>query len=306
MKTILTTRVHGGWEYEFAKIGYPILRVVQEEKDTEWRYLNNMRPAPPNVTCILAEDIDKYRDEIGCAVINDRSKLRKYRKLNVPKFFVPHTIENAQAYHEFKDDYHVVNTLKYTEELCGVKGSLIYSSVSLGNYEGYDLRKSEKVIVSNCANVLDRPSFAGLELWRTVTKGLEAVYLGWGNDVFVPNRFSAALPLYEYVEQMKQFRIFFNPTQESIMPMVVYDAMALGMPIVTAATCGCPEVIQNGYNGYISNDPAELRKIIELLLEDDEECLRIGRNAQESARKFFNADRMAAEWRALLKPYIEV
>lgn len=299
---ILTTKVHGAWEYEFAKIGYPIMRLSHDSgMSLQWRYQNQLRPAPPNVKMDYIENYEKYIDECDLIVVNRAVELDRFKDVDKPKIFVPHTITNAEAFtEEYWDKYHAVNTVKFTENIMGVKHSLIYSSVHLPNYKPYDITKTEKIVASMCANTHQRPGFAGLGIWREVTQGLTAVFFGSGNEKYVPEGFTAQLPLFEYLEQLRRCRIYFNPTRESIMPMALYDAMAMGMPIVTTATCGIPEVIEHGYNGYMSNDPKELRHYIDLLMKDDKECMRLGRNARKTCERFFNSDRMASEWKALI------
>lgn len=300
MTKILTTSVHGAWEYEFARIGYPVVRLVEEDEPSRWSYKGQWRHQPPNMTIDSISNVRNHEDA-DIIVVNKAHQLDKLKDLDIPKIFVPHTISNAEAFtKKYWDDYHVVNTVKFTEDIIGIKHSLIYSSVNLANYELYDVKKTEPIVVSMCAHLHRRPGFAGLGLWQDVTEGLQATFLGPGNEDFILEGFKTHLPLFEYLEQIRRCRVFFNPTRESIMPMTLYDAMASGMPIVTTATCGIPEVIKHGYNGYITNDRKELRRYIDLLMEDDDECMRLGRNARKSCEEFFNSDRMVRQWKQLI------
>jgi glycosyltransferase involved in cell wall biosynthesis len=142
-------------------------------------------------------------------------------------------------------------------------------------------------------NMIHRSKILGYDLWQELTKDTPSVIYGAGTDHFYG--------IEEYSKRLISHKVFLNTTQESIMPMTIYDAMASGMPIVTTATCGIPEVIEHGVTGLMSNDPRELKDYLNQLFQDDQECARLGSNAQKKVVEFFNGDRMAKEWKTLIE-----
>ena len=79
--------------------------------------------------------------------------------------------------------------------------------------------------------------------------------------------------------------VFVLPTPYDAFGMVITEAMACGVPVVTTDRAGAAEVIDNGIDGLILGDPgdmAALAQTIDGLARDDSRRLRIG---QAAARK---------------------
>jgi len=77
--------------------------------------------------------------------------------------------------------------------------------------------------------------------------------------------------------------IFVLPTREDIWGLVVNEAMAFGLPVVTTDRCGAGlEMIEEGRNGFLipTGDKAELARAIErgLLLCDPGQSLSVARH----------------------------
>lgn len=75
--------------------------------------------------------------------------------------------------------------------------------------------------------------------------------------------------------------IFVLPTREDIWGLVINEAMAMGIPIVTTSNCVAGlELIENDINGYIvpSDDSDILAKKLNVLIEDDDLRIKIGKN----------------------------
>ena len=77
------------------------------------------------------------------------------------------------------------------------------------------------------------------------------------------------------------------------------EAMACGCAVVSTSTCMIPEIIENGINGLISNDPAELRSMLERLLENPEMARELGKNAQKTILEKYNKQQFLANWNNL-------
>lgn len=59
--------------------------------------------------------------------------------------------------------------------------------------------------------------------------------------------------------------IFLFPSLMEGLPSVLLEAMASGMPVITAETCGMPDVVEDGFNGLLV-PPADARAIEEAVL----------------------------------------
>ena len=57
-----------------------------------------------------------------------------------------------------------------------------------------------------------------------------------------------------------------------------------------------PEIIQNGHNGLMSNDPKELRSYLEMVLQNDQIAKQLGENARKTIEERFKLDRFVNTW----------
>jgi glycosyltransferase involved in cell wall biosynthesis len=82
--------------------------------------------------------------------------------------------------------------------------------------------------------------------------------------------------------------IFVFPSLMEGLPSVLLEAMASGMPVITAETCGMPDMVQDGFNGLLvpPADAAALENAIARLAESEELRQRLGCTAQESMKRY--------------------
>ncbi|MBP7216183.1 MAG: glycosyltransferase family 4 protein [Candidatus Omnitrophica bacterium] len=83
-----------------------------------------------------------------------------------------------------------------------------------------------------------------------------------------------------------QHDIFLFPSLMEAMPLVVLEAMASGMPVVTTNACGMKDAIEDGVSGFLVplRDAQMLARKVQLFLDDVSLCKRIGMNAQQRAQ----------------------
>jgi glycosyltransferase involved in cell wall biosynthesis len=62
-----------------------------------------------------------------------------------------------------------------------------------------------------------------------------------------------------------------------------------------------PEIIENGVNGFLSNDERELRGYCELLLNDAELANKLGSNARKTIEEKFNKERFLNQWNTVFR-----
>lgn len=109
----------------------------------------------------------------------------------------------------------------------------------------------------------------------------------------------------ELMECYKASDLFVHPTREDIWGLVINEALANGLPVVTTDRCvgGC-ELVQNGVNGYIvpAGDSEMLSNAIMKILEDD--VLR-QKMAENSIKRIENwtIEEMAKQHYKVLKEY---
>ena len=82
--------------------------------------------------------------------------------------------------------------------------------------------------------------------------------------------------------------------------------MSCGSAVVSTATCMIPEIIENGVNGFISNDEEELKSYITQLLQDEELRTTIGKKARETILTKFSEEKFINNWNNIFKKAYEV
>jgi UDP-glucose:(heptosyl)LPS alpha-1,3-glucosyltransferase len=83
--------------------------------------------------------------------------------------------------------------------------------------------------------------------------------------------------------------MYAGPSLEDTGPLPPVEAMACGVPAILSASCGTSEIITDGVNGLILDDPtdaASLAAMIRRLCEDRAFREQLGQNAAAEAREF--------------------
>jgi N-acetyl-alpha-D-glucosaminyl L-malate synthase BshA len=83
----------------------------------------------------------------------------------------------------------------------------------------------------------------------------------------------------------------------------ILEAMYFGCPSVARRAGGIPEVVEDGVSGLLvpSDDPDELARAIESLIQDPKRRMAMGRAAQLRARERFSADAIVPLYEALYR-----
>lgn len=93
----------------------------------------------------------------------------------------------------------------------------------------------------------------------------------------------------DYAEVHLDYDIFLLPSFYEGTPATLIQAMGTGMPVITTATCGMKDVVEDGQNGLLiaPGNPGEIVRSIELLMTDLSLRRRLGQQAFcDAAQKF--------------------
>jgi glycosyltransferase involved in cell wall biosynthesis len=86
---------------------------------------------------------------------------------------------------------------------------------------------------------------------------------------------------------LKDASLFTLPSYQEALPMAILEAMAACLPIVTTAVGGIPEIVQDGYNGFLVK-PGDVKTLAEKLaiLANDQHLREVmGRRSREIAQQ---------------------
>lgn len=150
-------------------------------------------------------------------------------------------------------------------------------------------RKNHILTVAN--EYVARDWCMGFSIYQRITQKLPTFPVGDTTGLSKPA---------ESIEQLAQFyqnsRIFLNTSTHSPIPTSLLEAMACGCAVVSTATCMIPEIIQNGVNGFISNDEYRLREYLEMLLKDEGLANRLGQAAASTIKERFGVTQFVNKW----------
>ncbi|MEJ7681996.1 MAG: glycosyltransferase [Segetibacter sp.] len=93
-----------------------------------------------------------------------------------------------------------------------------------------------------------------------------------------------------------KYRFFFNPIRYTSLGLSVCEAMMTGLPIVGLATTEMAVTIKNDFSGYVHTDVDFLIEKMQMLLDNHEKAIELGRAAQQTANERFNIERFKQDW----------
>lgn len=106
----------------------------------------------------------------------------------------------------------------------------------------------------------------------------------------------AAKGIDDLVSKYQNASVFFNTSIISPVPTALLEAMACGCPVVSTATCMIPEIIIDGYNGFISNDENYLKEKLIWCLANPKEAKELGKNARQTIVEMFSLEQNLSNW----------
>jgi colanic acid/amylovoran biosynthesis glycosyltransferase len=115
------------------------------------------------------------------------------------------------------------------------------------------------------------------------------------------------LPQHKVIERLAQAMVFVLPCVAEAgggmdnLPTVVMEAMAAGLPVVSTAVGGVPEMVQEGATGFLvpERQPLALAGALGRLLADPELARSLGAAGYERAAQLFAIEKSAQALRAL-------
>ena len=107
-----------------------------------------------------------------------------------------------------------------------------------------------------------------------------------------------------YVDEIRRYSVYFNPTLRSPMPRARAEPMMCGVVTVSARNHDVDMFIKNGVNGFYADAADELREQLRFLVRNSDQVRKIGAAGRATAMDVFNHDRFLGEWSQLVRRQI--
>jgi glycosyltransferase involved in cell wall biosynthesis len=104
------------------------------------------------------------------------------------------------------------------------------------------------------------------------------------------------------LREMSEADVFVFPSLFEGFALVILEAMATGLPVITTSNTAGPDLIEDGKEGLIvpAGDVEALQTAMESLLNDPERARAMGRAAHEKAKEY-TWERYGERWEALVR-----
>jgi len=135
----------------------------------------------------------------------------------------------------------------------------------------------------------------GFNIWGEVTNGFQVN--PWG---FSPNFSNTTKNQEHLLDLYRKASVFLNTSSWKACPKPLLEAMAVGCPVVTTATTILTDIIEDGVNGFITNDIEKMKKNINQLIDDPILSKRLGSQARKTIKNKFNIDNFCNIWNVSL------
>jgi glycosyltransferase involved in cell wall biosynthesis len=99
----------------------------------------------------------------------------------------------------------------------------------------------------------------------------------------------------DFIKKVASCSVYVMPSLHEGLPVALLETMALGKPMIASNISGIQEVITHGRDGFLfeTGNVSELKKYLELLLEDKELRERTGKNARKTVEEGYTFEKVA-------------
>ena len=159
-------------------------------------------------------------------------------------------------------------------------------------------------ILSVVNDFRNRDYCCGYGFWEEVTKELPRLHIGDSPDGW--SKPAASIP--ELIMRYRESSVFVDTASLSPIPTVVLEAMSCGSLVVSYGNAMVPEVITDGYNGFIRSDVKSMRQLLIEILKDPfkNEYQQMRERARETIIKKFSMDKFVDSWNKIFRKASEI
>jgi hypothetical protein len=313
LRRLLVFNCHESWVAQLDGLPYALDILVGLPGRPGAGWDERARPAPQGARLVRLEEVDARPGAYDAVVVHNPSDLLLARRFDAPRLFIIHnTLEGRLAEEDAGVDgeafrrafrtlveqtgAHVVAVSPLKARSWGeFDGSLVFGP----NPEGFGAHVGTLARGLRVANhVQNKAQILRWDLHEAAFRGLPVTLVGHN-----PGRLDSA-PARSFAHLRDLLRVHrfcihtADPALEDGYNMASVEAMLSGLPIIGNRHPSSP--IRHGLNGYVSDDPGELRDYARALLADPAQAAALGGEARRTALALFGRDAFAERFDAAL------
>jgi hypothetical protein len=179
---------------------------------------------------------------------------------------------------------------------------VVHHGVNTDLFSPATISKQNYVLsVVNDASSPERAWCIGFEFWKEMIAGLPWNHLGTSKDGFSKPADGVA----DLVKHYRECAVFVDTAQASPIPTVLLEAMSSGAICVSRGNAMVPEVITDGYNGFIRSEPQAMRELVQDILANPSRYDYVKHNARQTILERFSLPRYVADWNRIFASVVE-
>lgn len=301
----LTAPTHERYQSNMDDIAADFL-MLEGDRFIKWN--NSYATVPENHTFLTTPENNVPDIYIDCILSQQKySQFPFFKKVsdfhNVPLISIEHTLPittwTNKRFIEMSNLTADINIFisDYNKEQWGNPKNSYVIEHCIDHQNFTDLGCERKIdIISVVNDFINRDYFCGYKLWRHIIDEAKPEYSIFGST---PGLSEPARDVKHLVEEYNKAKIYLNTSLVSPIPTALLEGMACGCVPISTATCMIPDIIVNGVNGFLSNNPEELIEYIDIVRNDEDLRKELSENARQTIIDRFNKDRFTKNWNAV-------
>lgn len=169
---------------------------------------------------------------------------------------------------------------------------LIRKGIDTERFSGWN-EDMDGPVVTTTNNIQNRPNAAAQDVHEALLES-DLDYRAYGRY----NK-DGMLSHDEMVDALQKASVYAN-LSETISPNALYEALAVGLPIVTVPGYGARDAVSHRYNGLISARPSKFVSNVTDLTNNPEFAQTLADHARESAVGRYSREEFVWRWRVVL------
>lgn len=300
---IISWVTHEAYSFNLAKTGHNFY-LLQGEGINTWKEWN--RPVPRN--CIILEKEKPPLPDVNYDLILSQNKFGQIQKaiplsreIHLPILSLEHTFPlpnwpkiQLEQIKTMKGDINLFIS-ESNRSSWGWKeneADIIHHGIDTEFFAMPNSSIKRKPVILSIANdFVNRSWCLGFDIWQQTVKDLPVQVYGDTPGLSKPTQ-----SMYQLQKIYQDHSIFLNTATYSPIPCVVLEAASSSCAIISLNRGMIPSIFTHGHDALLGDNASELREHCVNLINNPEECHRLGENSRKTIQEKFSLMRHIENW----------